>query len=137
MDGNSLSLRLLSGSMPDEVTHLERLGFWLRTAREQSGKSQSGAALELGLSRASKSTISDWENAVREPSLKQLRALARYYDVPLSLFIDPPETAFEQLDRLKQLALAAIELEQEDWEAGERGPSAGDEPDGEPRRRSA
>lgn len=135
MDSNKLPLRLLSGSMSDEQ-HLQRLGFWLRIARERSGKSQEGAARELGLSAASKSTISDWENGVREPKLSQLRALARYYQAPINLFVDPPATAFEELD---ELVRAAAELEQEDWEAeaGERGREADDGPGASPRRRSA
>ena len=140
MDSNTLSLRLLSGGMPDDATHLARLGFWLRIARERAGKSQSGAAQELNLSAASKSTVSDWENGVREPSLKQLRALARYYEVPLGLFIDPPTTAFEDLDRMTALATAALAAEAADWEqgsAGERDRDAGDAPGDLPGRRSA
>lgn len=140
MDSNTLSLRLLSGGMPDDETHAARLGFWLRMARERSGKSQQGTAKQLGLSAASKSTVSDWENGVREPSLKQLRALARYYEVPLGLFIDPPPTAFEDLDRLTALASAALEAEAADWEretAGEQGQGADGGPDGLPGKRSA
>ena len=100
--------------MSDEQ-HLTRLGFWLRIARERSGKSQEGAARELGLSAASKSTVSDWENGIREPKLSQLRALAHYYGVPIDLFVSPPATAFEDLDRLTALATAALEVEAEEW----------------------
>lgn len=63
MDRNELSLRLLSAAMTDEL-HMSRLGFWLRMAREHSGKSQAGAAQELKLSSSSKSTISDWDGMV-------------------------------------------------------------------------
>lgn len=124
--------------MTDEQ-HLTRLGFWLRIARERAGKSQEGAARELGLSASSKSTISDWENGVREPKMSQLRALARYYEVPLSLFVDPPATAFEELDRVRALAAGALEAEAEDWASGEAAAGPADtggaaEP---PRRRSA
>lgn len=138
MDTNELSVGLLSRPMSDEQ-HLRRLGFWLRIAREQSGKSQEGAARELGLSAASKSTISDWENGVREPKLSQLRALARYYEVPIDLFVSPPATAFEDLDRMKELAGAALEAEEEDWasRAGEQGRGADDASPDEPRKRSA
>lgn len=137
MDTNELSVRLLSGPMSDEQ-HLRRLGFWLRIARERSGKSQEGAARELGLSAASKSTISDWENGVREPKLSQLRSLARYYEVPINLFVDPPATAFEDLDRLTELAAGAVTLALEDQEAeGEPHPDVDDEPGAPPHRRSA
>lgn len=100
--------------MSDEQ-HLQRLGFWLRIARERSGKSQEGAAQQLGLSRFSKSTISDWENGIREPKMSQLRALADYYEVPMALFVNPPRTAYDELDRLAQLTAAALEAEAEDW----------------------
>jgi transcriptional regulator with XRE-family HTH domain len=125
MDRNELSLRLLSGPVSDEQHHL-RLGFWLRIAREDAGKSQEGAARELGLSAASKSTISDWENGVREPKLSQLRVLARYYGVPMDLFVTPPPTAFEDLARVKELAAAALDAEAADWASEElaTGPAA-------------
>lgn len=136
MDRNTLSLHLPFPAMSDEQ-HLRRLGFWLRIAREDAGKSQEGAARELGLSAASKSTISDWENGVREPKMSQLRALARYYEVPVEVLVNPPATAFEDLARLKRLAGAALDAEAEDWASGERGtrPEAegdGDEPPGTP-----
>jgi transcriptional regulator with XRE-family HTH domain len=115
--------------MSDEE-HLKRLAFWLRIARERSGKSQAGAARELGMSAASKSTVSDWENGVREPKLSQLRALARYYQVPLDLFVDPPATAFDDLDRMVGLAAAALEAEAEGW-ASERGSDPEDAGDGD------
>lgn len=116
--------------------HLKRLGFWLRMAREHSGKSQEGAARELGLSASSKSTISDWENGVREPRLSQLRELAHYYDVPLELLVNPPSTAFEELQRVKELAAAALEAEEDpwggswDWRSGQEAEDGGGEPPG-------
>lgn len=137
MDRNELSAHLPSPAMADAL-HLARLGFWLRMAREGSGKSQEGAARELGLSAASKSTISDWENGVREPKLSQLRALARYYEVPIDLFIDPPATAFEDLERMKGLASAAVTLALEDLPSdGEPAPDAEEPPAESPRRPSA
>lgn len=139
MGRNELSLRLLSPSMSDEQ-HLRRLGFWLRIAREDAGKSQEGAARELGLSASSKSTISDWENGVREPKLSQLRVLATYYQVPMDLFVNPPATAFEDLAHLKGLATAALEAEAEDWESSQgqgSDPAAGDAGAEPPGRRTA
>lgn len=136
MDRNELSGGLLSGLVSDEQ-HLQRLGFWLRIARERSGKSQEGAARELGLSASSKSTVSDWENGVREPKLSQLRALARYYEVPIDLFISPPATAFEDLDRMTALAVGAVALEHQDRVAAEeRAPYDADEPSETPDRPS-
>ena len=80
VSGNELSLRLLSGAMPDDDQYARRLGFWLRMARERSGKSQQGAAEHLGFSTKSKSTISDYENGVTVPALRVLRKLAVWYD---------------------------------------------------------
>jgi transcriptional regulator with XRE-family HTH domain len=137
MDTDELSLRLLSPAMSNEQ-HQRRLGFWLRIAREDAGKSQEGAARELGLSASSKSTISDWENGVREPKLSQLRVLAAYYDVPMDLFVNPPATAFEDLEHLKRLAGAALEAEAEDWAAGQGSdPAAAGDGDVPPGRRTA
>jgi len=131
-----LSLHLLSGGMPDDdEAYAKRVGFWLRMARERAGKSQAGAAEHLGFSSKSKSTISDYENGVTLPSLKVLRRLAAWYEVPLTVFTQPEPTIEERLDEIVQLASAA---EQRDWaQAGERGPAVDDEPGAEPGRRSA
>lgn len=130
-----MSLRLLSGPMPDDEIYAKRLGFWLRMARERAGKSQAGAAEYLGFSSRSKSTISDYENGVTVPSLKVLRRLAAWYGVPLTVFIDPQPTIEEQLDEIVRLAGGA---EREDWAAGlDRGREDGDGPAAAPGRRSA
>jgi len=97
----------------DDAAYAKRVGFWLRMARERSGKSQKGAALKLGFSENSKSTISDYENGVTMPSLKVLRRLAAWYEVPLGVFTHPDPTTDERLD---ELVLAAGALEREDWE---------------------
>lgn len=136
MDGNSLSLRLLSGAVPDDdAIYNRRLGFWLRMARERAGKSQAGAAEFIGLAPSSKSTISDWEVGTRPPKLNQLRRLAAFYAVPLELFTDPQPTPEERIDEIVRLAGHA---ERRDW-AEEQGTSQGadDGPDVEPGRRSA
>jgi transcriptional regulator with XRE-family HTH domain len=136
MDGNSLSLRLLSGVMPDDdATYNRRLGFWLRMARERAGKSQAGAAEFIGLSASSKSTVSDWENGARPPKLNQLRRLAAYYEVPLELFTDPEPTPEERIDSIVRLATDA---ERRDWASGlDRGQETDDGPDAGPGRLSA
>lgn len=131
-----MSLRLLSGAMHEEdEVYNRRLGFWLRMARERAGKSQAGAAEFIGLSKSSKSTISDWENGARPPSLSHLRRLAAYYAVPLEVFTDPQPTPEERLDEIVRLAGDAERL---DWErVGELPRAAEDEPPYEPGRRSA
>src|SRR4051812_20744375 len=136
MDGNSLSLRLLSGAMPDDdATYNRRLGFWLRMARERAGKSQAGAAEVIGLAPSSKSTVSDWENGTRPPRLNQLRRLAAFYGVPLELFTDPQPTPEERIDEIVRLAGDA---ERRDWDEGPgTDQGADDEPDGAPGRLTA
>jgi transcriptional regulator with XRE-family HTH domain len=89
----------------DDALYRTRQGFWLRMARERAGKSQAGAAEYLGLSKNSKSTVSDYENGVTEVPLRYLRALARWYGVPLSVFTEPNPTAFETLE---EIAIEAI-----------------------------
>lgn len=119
----------------DLAQRRRRRAWWLRVARESRGLSQSGVAEALGLSRKSASTVGDWERQVSDPSLRQLEQLAALYGVPLSLFMDPPQTDEERLD---ELAAAAIAAEQRDWESqSERGRGAGDEPTVPPRTRSA
>lgn len=107
-------LRLLSPAMDDDQ-YYRRQGFWLRMARERAGKNQKGAAVEIGLAEASKSTISDYENGVPAPQ-PVLRKLARYYEVPVELFLDPPPTADEVIQRrMEELARAAADAERRDW----------------------
>lgn len=115
-----------------------RIGWWLRVARESRGLKLAGVATGIGLSANSASTISAWEEGSRQPSLRQLAQLAVLYDVPFSLFTEPPETDEERLERYRALAVAAIELEQQDWEQGAEAlrPLA-DGRDAPPRKRSA
>ena len=122
--------------MPDDDTlYAKRLGFWLRMARERAGKSQAGAADELGLSKNSKSTISDYENGVTVPSIKALRRLAAWYGVPLEVFTNPGPTTEERLD---EIVRAAAELERADWEREQAGlPAAEDGRAAAPDTRSA
>lgn len=136
VSGNELSLRLLSPAMAaDDALYAKRLGFWLKAARERSGKSQGGAAEYLGFSPKSKSTISDYENGVTVPSLPALRKLATWYEVPLVVFTDPQPTPEERLD---EIVRAASALERDDWEAGvARSQGGGAAPGDAPHRRTA
>jgi transcriptional regulator with XRE-family HTH domain len=113
----------------------QRRAWWLRVAREQRGLSQAGVADSVGLSKKSASTVGDWERNVSEPSLRQLELLAVVYDVPISLFIEPPETDEERFQQLAARAVVAAEAAAE----GEPAPglSADEQPGGEPHRRTA
>ena len=119
----------------EDTLYAKRLGFWLKAARERSGKSQAGAAEFLGFSVKSKSTISDYENGVTIPSLPVLRRLAEWYGLPLETFTDPGPTPEERLDEIVRLA---GQREQRDWQAApERDQGAGDAPGAGPRRLTA
>ncbi|MEO7332813.1 MAG: helix-turn-helix transcriptional regulator [Gemmatimonadales bacterium] len=116
----------------------ERRGFWLRMARERANLTQAAVAGELGLSSESKSTMSAWEAGTREPKLRYLKAMARLYGVALEMFTDPEPSARERIeDRLAEWSQAALRLEREDWEAGERDGAVGGAPVAQRRRRSA
>ena len=78
-----------------------RRAFWLRVAREYVGLSQAVAARRIGLSATSAANLSRFENATRDPSLAQLASLAALYEVPLAFLVEPPETAYEVLERIK------------------------------------
>lgn len=111
----------------DETTFLVRQGFWLRAARERAGKSQKGAAEQLGLSGNSKSSISDYENGVTPASQITLRRLAKWYGVPVSLLTEPAETPEERI-----VAIVHLAGEQERRDSVE-GQALDLEADGEPR----
>lgn len=111
----------------DDETFYRRQGFWLRMARERAGKSQAGAAQEIGLAAKSKSTISDYERGEQQAPQQVLRTLARWYQVPVDLFTSPGLTAEEMIQaRMDELERRAADAERADWNAGEgRGPSSG------------
>jgi transcriptional regulator with XRE-family HTH domain len=79
---------------------VRRRGFWLRVARERAGLSQAEVARRLGMSPASKSTLSAWESGNREPPLATIIRLARLYRVPPAFFLEPEPTASERLDEV-------------------------------------
>jgi transcriptional regulator with XRE-family HTH domain len=124
--------------MDDDGLYYRRQGFWLRMAREKAGKSQEGAAKEVGLAEASKSTISDYERGKAAPQ-PVLRKLARWYGVPIDLFNRPPILADEVIDRLiEELSRDAGVAERRDWDVGlDRDPASDDEDGDAPHRRSA
>lgn len=109
-----------------------RTAWWLGVVRRVRGRNQDDVARFLGLKAAS--SVGDFERAVTAPSLKQLAMLAALYEVPLSLFTEPPMTDEE---RVLDLSTGAAALEHEDWEA-EQGPgqAAGGGPRGARRRAS-
>jgi len=102
----------------DDAEFYRRQGFWLKVARERAGKSQQGAAEYLGLSKNSKSSVSDYETGVTPASQSTLRRLARWYGVPVRVFTEPEATAFERLD---ELAADATAQGLEDLDAAEEG----------------
>lgn len=92
-------------------------------------------AIAAGLGAGSGSVVSLWErNRTPEgPKQSQLRRLAAFYGLPLGVFTEPPETDEERLARLRRLAIAAVELEQDDWDQGGRAvPPDEAAPDGPP-----
>jgi len=106
--------------MPTDEIYFKRQGFWLRMARERAGKSQKGAALELGLSENSKSSVSDYESGTgTHASQDTLLALARWYTVPLSVFTDPLPTSDEVIERLiDEASRLGASAERRDWIEG-------------------
>lgn len=113
----------------EEELHAQRLGYWLRRVREQRGESQKSAALAAGLAASSSSTVSKWESGERPISVQTLRRLAKFYAVPVDLFMSPPMTDDERL----AAALAdAGALERAGWDLEqERGLATGDAPSSE------
>lgn len=85
--------------LPSEDDHLRRerrQSWWLLVARLSSGRTQADAAAALGF--AASSSYGDFERGVTQPSLRQLAVLANLYEVPLSLFTEPPTTDEERLE---------------------------------------
>lgn len=105
----------------DLALRRKRRAWWLSVARRARGRTQEDVAKYLSLKAGS--SIGDFERNVIEPSLKQVALFAALYEVPLSLFTDPPMTDEE---RFLELARAAEVLEQQDWEVQqEQAPGAG------------
>jgi len=136
---NSFGLTVLSPSMDaSDEQHRKRQGFWLRVAREASGKNQLGAARHVGLT--SKAAISAYESGTTQVPQDKLRKLARFYGWPLVIFTEPDPTAAEQAqERIARLARAAIRVaDQLTGEEAEAAGLDGDVPPGDaPTRRSA
>lgn len=101
-----LSGGLLSVVMTEEENQRERRrrGYWLRLARLQADLNQNEVARRLGMSDRSGTTVLAWEQGRRDPRATVLRQLAAIYNVPSSLFIDPPRTDQERLEEIVRLA---------------------------------
>lgn len=89
-----------------------RTAWWLGVTRRLRARNQDDVAVYLGLKAGS--SVGDFERGVTAPSLKQLAMLAALYEVPLSLFTEPPMTDEE---RVLELSTGAAALEREDWDA--------------------
>lgn len=100
----------------EQQARRRRRAWWIASARRADPRKPKlvDVAVAVGLAANSASTVSDWENNVSEPSLRQLERLAAYYGLPLSTFTDPAETEQDRLDDLRALAIAAVELALED-----------------------
>lgn len=110
-----------------EQLYFRRQGAWLKVARERSGKSQAGAAEYLGLSKKSKSSVSDYESGVTPAPMRVLRKLADWYGVPLGAFTEPDPTPEERLDEISRLA---ARRERWGWDEGQgRDQEGADAPD--------
>jgi transcriptional regulator with XRE-family HTH domain len=117
-----------------------RTAHWLKLCRltDQRDLTLAQVAVAAGLSEGSGSVVSLWERNVAAPKLDRLERLAPFYGVPLTLFTEPPETDRERLSRYRQLALGAVDAEQQDWDSEEGSdPSPGDEPGAAPQRQLA
>lgn len=119
-----------------------RQAYWLRLARlyDPRRPTLADVAKAAGLADKSGGMVSRWENdrTPEGPKQSRLKRVAAFYGLPVALFSEPPETDEDRLARMRRLAIGAIELEQQDWDA-EQGddPDDGDEPDGPRDRRSA
>lgn len=94
----SYALRLVAvlPTEDDHLLHQRRQGWWLLVARISAGKTQADAAAALSLTAAS--SYGDFERGVTAPSLKQLRNLAIFFEVPLRVLTEPEKTDEERLE---------------------------------------
>src|SRR3954468_21336263 len=100
--------------LPTEADHLRRQrrqSWWLLAARLSSGRTQADAAGAIGFTAAS--SYGDFERGITAPSLRQLAILATLYEVPLSLFTEPPQTDEERLEELTGRTSRRTEIVQE------------------------
>jgi transcriptional regulator with XRE-family HTH domain len=87
--------------LPTEADHVRRqrrLSWWLLVARLTSGRTQADAANALGIVGSS---YGDFERGVTTPSLRQMTTLAALFEVDLALFVDPPETDEDRIERME------------------------------------
>lgn len=57
----------------------------LKELRENKGLSQAAFAAEIGVGQ---STVGSWENGARKPTTDTLKKIAKYFNVPISDFLD-------------------------------------------------
>ena len=79
---------------------------------EGTGISQEALARELEVAA---NTISRWETGVYLPGLPDLEKLARFFDVPITIFF-PPETNATDDENLRALLRTARQLHPDDLE---------------------
>lgn len=145
--GNDKTLlpKLRSVAMPTDhelTAERHRQAYWLRLARAYDPRKPTLAdvAQAAGLSANSGGMVSRWENdrTPEGPKPSRLKRVAAFYGLPVDLFSSPPETDEDRLADMRRLAIGAVELEQQDWDAGaDDGPSDEDEPDEPPHRQLA
>lgn len=120
-----------------------RQAWMLRVARLTDPREPTLAeiAVAAGLGEGSGSVVSLWERNRTKgdgPKQSQLRRLAAFYGLPLNVFTEPEPTDEERLAGLRRLAIAAVELEQADWDReGEQPQDGEDGPGGPPHRPQA
>lgn len=85
-----------------------QLGKSLRAARERAGVSQAAAATRAGLGESS---VSEFENDRRQPSLAQLNALARAYSTSVAKLMDDQPTVTPPVLWRDKPSVGAEELE--------------------------
>ena len=119
----------------EQLAVRKRRGYWIRRARERHGYTLQFVASRLGYSDKSISTVSRWEDGLRQVPSDKIEPLSRLLSLPAKFLVSPPETDDERLDQAVRDAEA---LEREDWAAGaDDGRADGAGPDGGPRRLTA
>lgn len=64
----------------------------IRTHRVKAGISQATLAESIGVDR---SAVAQWENGITRPRIRNLRRLASFFKIPLSVFLDEEDDAAE------------------------------------------
>lgn len=119
----------------EQLAVRKRRGYWIKRARERHGYTLQFVASRLGYSDKSISTISRWEDGVRQVPSDKIEPLSRLLSLPAAFLVSPPATDDERLDEAVRDAEA---LEREDWASGQGAdPAAAGGPTVGPRRLTA